>query len=310
MQTILGVGNLGRELAKSLTPYTHDIRLVGRNPVKIQSSDELFEADLTDPEQTLHAVEHSEIVYLTVGLPYNTKIWQEQWPLVMRNVIQACKVHKAKLVFFDNVYMYGKVAGWMTEETPINSHSEKGKVRAELTHMLQAEMRQGDIQVLIARSADFYGPDVPTSAVAIMVFDNLHKGKKAQWMVNANVPHSMTYVPDAARALALLGNTESAYNQIWHLPTDHQPITGKEFIALAAKAFNVAPRYTVLTKSMLWIIGLFLGVVRENMEVLYQNEAPYLFDSRKFLRSFDFDVTPYEQGIAATVRSYVTEGKG
>lgn len=305
MQTILGVGNLGRELAKVLPAYTSHVRLVGRNPMKVNTNDETFEADLTNLEQTMRAVENSEVVYLTVGLPYNAKIWKKQWPLVMRNVIEACKAHNAKLVFFDNVYMYGKVDGWMTEETPMNPQSEKGKVRAHLVEMLQEEMRRGKIKVLIARSADFYGPDVPTSAVAIMVFDNLIKGKKAQWMANANVKHSMTYVPDAARALALLGNTESAYNQVWHLPTDKNALTGKEFIEYAAKALNVSPRYTVLSKGMLWIIGIFLGVVRENMEVLYQNESAYLFDSSKFLRTFDFKVTPYEQGIMETARAYV-----
>lgn len=307
MQTILGAGNLGRELALVLPHYTNRIRVVGRNPQKINPQDELFIADLTDAEQTMAAVKGSDVAYLTVGLRYHTKTWQEQWPVVMRNVINACKIHKTKLVFFDNVYLYGKVDGWMTEDSPIRPASKKGQVRAEIAEMLMEAVRSGQLQALIARCADFYGPNVPTSAVSIMVFDNLRQGKKAQWMLNADVKHSLTYVPDAARALALLGNTEAAYNQVWHLPTDKNALTGKEFITLAAQAFGVRARYTVLSRWMLYIIGLFIGAVRENMEMSYQNDSDYLFDSSKFNRAFNFKVTSYQEGIMATVREVKQE---
>jgi putative NADH-flavin reductase len=134
MQTILGAGGIiANELAAELHKnYTKNIRLVGRNPKKVNESDELFKADLLNTQQTIDAVKGSEIVYFTAGLPYNSKIWHEQWPIIMQNVIEACKFHKAKLVFFDNVYMYGKVLGTMTEETPFNAKSIKGKVRGKI----------------------------------------------------------------------------------------------------------------------------------------------------------------------------------
>jgi putative NADH-flavin reductase len=107
MQTILGAGGIiANELAKELHKnFTKELRLVGRNPKKVNDSDELFKADLLNAQQTADAVEGSEIVYFTAGLPYNSKIWHDQWPIVMQNVIDACELHKAKLVFFDNVYM-------------------------------------------------------------------------------------------------------------------------------------------------------------------------------------------------------------
>ncbi|KKU82174.1 MAG: NAD-dependent epimerase/dehydratase [Parcubacteria group bacterium GW2011_GWA1_47_8] len=303
MQTILGVGTVGTELAKALTTYTKNIRLVGRNPKKVNQNDELFQANLTNLEETLRAVEGSEIVYLTVGIPYSTKVWEKEWPLVMQNVITACKKHNAKLVFFDNVYMYGKVSGWMTEETPIKPSSKKGEVRARVAEMLLQEMRNGKLKALIARSADFYGPNTPTSVLSVMVFGNLKKRKKPQWMLNDGVKHTFTYVPDAVRAMALLGNTESAYNQVWHLPTDKNALTGKEIIKFATEAFGVESHHTLLSRGMLRMAGFFVEVVKENMEMLYQNEADYLFDSSKFENTFKFQVTPYKKGIMETVRS-------
>src|ERR1035437_1235941 len=121
MQTILGSGGaIGIELAKALKLHTSNIRLASRTPQKVNPSDHLFSADLTDPGAVLKAVDGSEIVYLTAGLPYNTKVWQTTWPIIMKNVIDACKIHNAKLVFFDNIYVYDPdYLDSMTEETPI-----------------------------------------------------------------------------------------------------------------------------------------------------------------------------------------------
>ena len=304
MQTILGSsGVIGTELAKALPKYSDKIRLVSRNPQKVNPSDELFTADLTNRDQVLKAVEGSEIVYLTVGIPYKIKVWQHQWPIIMQNVIDACKMHKTKLVFFDNVYAYGLVRGWMKEDARTNPSSRKGEVRAQIAQMVLSEVEKGNLDAIIARAADFYGPNTPLSFVTATVFDNFKKGKKAQWFIDANKKHSMTYTPDAGKATAILGNTNSAYNQIWHLPTDKNALTGKEFIELSAKALNVKPEYTILKKWMLQMVGMFVPVVKESIEMLYQNENDYLFDSTKFEKAFNFLPTSYQNGIVETVKS-------
>jgi nucleoside-diphosphate-sugar epimerase len=304
MQTILGsTGVIGIELAKSLIQYTEKIRLVSRNPKRVNPTDQLVIADLTNPEQVLTAVEGSDVVYLTVGLEYKINVWQTKWPVIMQNVIDACKTYKAKLVFFDNVYAYGLVKGWMKEDTLVNPSSKKGEVRAQIAQMIMSEVEKGHLDALIARSADFYGPSTPLSFATVTVFHNLKKGKSAQWFIDADKKHSMTYTPDAGRAAAILGNTTSAYNQIWHLPTDKNVLTGKEFIELAAKAFGVEPRYTVLKKWMIQMVGMFIPVVKESIEMLYQNEHDYLFDSTKFEKTFNFMPTSYKDGIAETVKS-------
>ena len=304
MQTILGSsGVIGTELAKSLTQYTDKIRLVSRNPKRVNPTDQLVIADLTNHQQVLTAVEGSEVVYLTVGLEYKISVWQNQWPLIMQNVIEACKTYKAKLVFFDNVYAYGLVKGWMKEDTIVNPLSKKGEVRAQIAQMIMSEVEKGHLDAIIARAADFYGPNTPLSFATVTVFQNLKKGKKAQWFLDADKKHSMTYTPDAGKATAILGNTISAYNQIWHLPTDKNVLTGKEFIEIAAKAFGVEPKYMVLKKWMIQMVGMFVPVVKESIEMLYQNEYDYLFDSTKFEKAFNFKPTSYQDGIAETVKS-------
>ncbi|HTM14461.1 MAG TPA: NAD-dependent epimerase/dehydratase family protein [Bryobacteraceae bacterium] len=304
MITILGAGGpIGNELAKILAAGHESFRLVGRNP-KPLAAGEVFAADLADREQTIRAVAGSRVVYLLVGLKYDLRVWQELWPRIMGNTIEACKRAQAKLIFFDNVYMYGKVDGAMTEETPYAPCSKKGEVRAKIATTLMNEARAGNLSAMIARSADFYGPDTEHGVPNILVFEPFAKGKTASWLVNAAVPHSLTYIPDAARGVALLAERESAWNQVWHLPTPPDPPTGREFIEMAAKEFGVAAKYRVLSRPMLWVAGWFNPLIGESYEMLYQSDSPYLFDSTKFAKEFGFAGTPYREGIRIVADSY------
>jgi nucleoside-diphosphate-sugar epimerase len=302
MQTILGSnGVIGRDLAKILPKYTDKIRLVSRSPKKVNAKDEIFPADVTNAEQTLKAVEGSDVVYLTVGLQYDTDVWRKLWPKIMQNVISACEKHNSKLVFFDNVYSYGIVNGWMKENTPYKPVSKKGVVRVKIAEMLMNEVKNGKLKGMIVRAADFYGPNAQGFLNAT-VLDNYKKGKKAMWLVNDRVKHSLTYTPDAANATAILGNTDDAYNQVWHLPTDKNALTGKELIDISAKEFGVEPKYMVLKTWMLQIVGLFNKIIKESIEMLYQSKYDYLFDSTKFEKRFGIKATSYQEGIKETAQ--------
>lgn len=299
MQTILGSGGaIGIELAKSLKEYTNKIRLVSRSPKAVNDTDELFTCDLLNKEKVLEAVKGSEIAYLTVGLPYKTKVWKEQWPVVMQNVIDACKVHQCKLVFFDNIYMLDpSQMSNITEETTINPSSEKGKVRAQIAQMVMDATESEDLKALIARSADFYGPNINNSVLNETVYKNLKAGKKANWLCSLNYKHSFTYTPDAAKATALLGNTESAYNKVWNLPTDKNSFTGREWIDAFAKEMGVKPKSMVVNNFMVKVMGFFNPIMKEIVEMLYQYDRDYFFNSNKFDNAFDFNKTSYADGI-------------
>ena len=300
MQVVLGSGGIiGNGLAKILNQYTDKVRLVSRNPSFINKNDELVNADLTSYEQTVRAVENADVAYLVLGMEYKIKVWQRDWPKVMTNVIEACKKYNTKLVFFDNVYLYGKVDGWMTEKTPVNPLSKKGEVRAKIAEQLTNDYKQGNIKALIARAADFNGPTKSTF-VYPLVYEKVMKGKRAQWFLNANVRHSLTYTMDAAKATALLGNTPDAYNRTWHLPTDRNALTGEEFIHTVEEIYGKKTGYTILKRWMLKMTGLVIPVIKEMNEMLYQYDSEYLFDSSDFENHF-FKAAPVRKGIEDTI---------
>jgi nucleoside-diphosphate-sugar epimerase len=306
MQTILGAGGpIGIELAKALTAYTTDIRLVSRHPQKVNESDILMPADLLNPKHVHKAVKGSDVVYVTVGFPYDIKVWQDCWPKFIRDVIDACKEFNAKLVFFDNMYMYDpKYLDRMTEETPIKPPSKKGKVRAEVAQMIMDEVKAGTLTALIARSADFYGPGIKSSSMMNeTIIKPLRIGGKANLLGNPDAVHSYTFTPDAGKATALLGNTADAYNQIWHLPTAAEPFTGKQWTWLIASELGVKPRYHRINRYMVWILGFMTPVMKEILEMMYQNKKDYIFDSSKFEKRFGIKPTPYHIGIKQVIQN-------
>jgi nucleoside-diphosphate-sugar epimerase len=273
MQAILGAnGVIGRELSKQLLQYTTRIRQVSRAPHAVNASDELVSADLLDARATTNAVAGCEIAYLVAGLPYDTRVWQEQWPRLMRHAIDACKRHSCALVFFDNVYAYGRVNGVMTEDTPYNPCSRKGEVRARIASTLMGEVKRGGLRAMIVRGADFYGPGAVLSLPHATVTSRLRARKTPQWIGNAHAQHTFTYTPDAGLTLARLGNMSSAPCRL-----------------------QVAPRW------LLALMGLFVPVLRENREMMYQFECDYRFDSSKAERALGLTATAYRAGIAATL---------
>jgi nucleoside-diphosphate-sugar epimerase len=300
--TILGAGgSVGNALAFELLKTKEDVRLVSRSNYSITGA-ESFKADLTSYQETLAAVINSDIVYLCAGLPYDSGMWAEVWPGIMQNTIDSCKNTGALLVFFDNVYMYGKVEGKMTETTPYNPCSKKGEIRSKLAMQLETEIERKNIKAIIARSADLYGPyATKTSVPYILVFDKLMNGKSAQWMLDVNKLHSLTFTLDAARGMVLLSGREECFNQTWHLPTCDPTLDGETFIRMVAQELGVAPDYTILRKWMLKMIGFFNKTVSESYEMLYQSKFDYCFDSTKFNSFFNYKPVPYSAGIYETI---------
>jgi nucleoside-diphosphate-sugar epimerase len=305
MQAILGAGGaIGTELLKELAYIGQPVRLVGRNPRLAPGATEAVSADISNLDQTISAVSGSTVAYLVVGLKYDVGVWRELWPRIMSNAIEACKRANTKLIFFDNVYMYGKVSGPMTEETPFNPCSKKGEIRAQIATTLINEVKAGNLNAMIARSADFYGPNARTSVANILVFGKFSKGATASWLANDSVQHSFTYTPDAAKSLTLLADSESAWNQTWHVPTASDPPTGKDFVKMVAEELGVEPKHRVLSRPLIRIAGLFDPEIRESYEMLYQSDSEYRFDSNKFSKAFSFEPTSYSEGIRRTAMAY------
>lgn len=300
MQTILGAnGQIGEELARELKRnYTSDIRIVSRNAKKVNDTDTVFSADLSIKEKAVEAVKGSEIAYFTLGLPMSSELWEQQFPLILRNVMDACKINETKLVFFDNTYMCPQDDRIITEQTPFAPVGRKGKVRKEMADMVLREMQSGELEAVICRAPEFYGTGKTQSITNTLIFDNIRAGKKLKVPLSDTKKRSLTWTPDASRATALIGNTSDAFGQTWHLPVDESYPTYKEFIMLASEIYGKELKYSVVPKFVFKIGSLFNKSAKELQELLPRYEHDNLFDVSKFKKRFPgFQVTTYRQGI-------------
>lgn len=306
MQTILGAtGQIADELAKELhRHYTKEIRLVSRNPRKVNDTDQLFPADLLNAEATQRAVAGSKIAYLTVGLPMDTQRWATQFPLMMRNVIQACERHQCKLVFFDNTYMYAKTRQVQTEESPFVARGPKSRIRAQITNMLLDAMADRKVEAVICRAPEFYGPDKTKGITQSMVFNNIRKNRQLRVPITDDTLRTLIWTPDASRATALIGNTPDAYQQTWHLPCDDNRLTYREMIELTSEICGKRLDYAVIPTWKFQWRSLSRKPVRELLELLPRYKYDNIFISNKFKKRFpEFQWMTYQEGIRLLVRA-------
>lgn len=304
IHTILGAGGpVANALTDELIKNNKTVRLVSRRTVNIQNKNVSWQkADLLDLDQVRQVANGSDVIYLCAGLVYDIEVWRQQWPVIMRNVIQVTKANNARLIFFDNIYMYGLVNGPIKEDTPYQPNSKKGEIRAGIANMLMDEVKAGNINATIARAPDFYGTTNGNAFLDMMVLAKYAKKQSAQWLGDPNKLHNFIYIPDAGRAMYLLGQSAESDNQIWHLPTA-PAITGHRFLEIAARTYGVKPKFMRVGKLILKLMGLFVKVIAGTVEMYYQYDHDYNFNSDKFERAFNFKPTSYEEGIREVART-------
>lgn len=296
-----GNGTIGAVAVRHLAAGGCEVRIVQRHPRLIEGAVATASADVFDLDGLTKAVEGSDVMYLILGLPYDAKVWLEGFPRAVSHAVEAARRVGARLVYFDNVYMYGPVQGVMTEDTPDNPTTQKGLARARAARVLMEAVEKGAIRGLIARSADFYGDYRPFDQVKAIA-EKLEKGRKAQLLLRADKVHSLTYIPDAGRAVAVLGQQADAFDAIWHMPTDPNALTGAQLVELIGALLGKEARHTVLPKLLLRMVGLFDGTVRGLLEMSYQFEQDYRVDSSKITQAYGLTATPMRQGLAEHLR--------
>jgi len=229
----------------------------------------------------------------------DTRLWVEQWSVIMKNVIDACAAHRAWLVFFDNTYMYPQTDEPQTEGIAFRPYGEKGCIRTAIAEELLKAMEQKRLTAMICRAPEFCGPGKTQSITNSSIVEPLAQGKAARVFLRDDTLRSLIYTPDASRAMAMLGNMPDAYGQTWHLPCDDDRLTYRAFIELAAEQFGTAPRYQGLKRWQLRLAGLFSRRIRDAAELLPRYEMDNIFVSDKFKTRFPgFRVTTFSEGLA------------
>jgi nucleoside-diphosphate-sugar epimerase len=308
LHLVLGDGVVGREVAAELSRRGLPHALASRTPpaAGLAASTPHRTVDALDLARLREATADASHVYVTLGLPYDTRTWERDWPPIVEHLVAAARTNGFKLVFFDNVYPYGPtpLRVPIEEDHPQQPPSRKGRVRKALDDRLLRAVREDGLRLVIARAADFYGPQVRNSMLFQAAIERQLKGQRAQWIGDPDRPHTYTYVPDAARALVLLALDDGADGQAWHLPTAQPAPTTRQLLEQSARLLGAPPGVQPMPRWMMAVLQRFVPVLREVAEMRYQSDDDYVFSSAKFMRRYpDFEVTPYARGMEAMVAS-------
>lgn len=299
---VIGAGALGLGVARTLTARGYAVRLVNRSSkVHVPSGAELVRGDVANVEDAMRVCAGAAVVYHCAGAPYGT--WRKTLPPVMDGVIAGASAAGAKLVYGDNLYLYGRVAAPLTETLPARASGSNGQLRARLAETLLAAHRQGKVRAAIGRASDFYGPHARNAKAGDGIFLRALRGKPAQVLGDPDTPHTYTFIDDFAEALVTLGEHDEALGDVWHVPSA-PTLTTREFVAVVFEQLGKPPRLTIAPKLAIRLMGTVNPTLRAVGEVLYQSEMPWLVDHHKFEQAFGASPTPHQQAIRATLNWY------
>jgi len=304
--TVLGFGAVGRASVAALVRTSRQVIVCQRTrPVDLPEGVAFRACDVLDAQSVASAVQGSAQVVLAIGFAYRTSVWREAWPRAMANVLDACARARARLVFIDNLYMYGPQREPLREDMPLSGGEGKPAVRAAVTRQWLAAAHSGRVKVTALRAPDFYGPGVRLSHLGDAGFAALAAGRRAWLLAPPDMPHDFAYVPDIARAVCtLLDAPDELYGTAWHVPCAPTR-TPREILALGATALGQRLRLSAVPLGLARPLGVASPFMREFSEMAFTFDRPYRVDSGRFSRQFWSDATPFEVGAAATARSFL-----
>lgn len=306
---VFGTAALGQAIMRQLVAKGRAVRMVSRSgKLAAPAGVEVVRADAADPAAASAAARGAAVIYHTAAPDY-TK-WAELYPPIQRGVMAAAAASGARLVSAESVYAYGPVAGPMTEDLPTAPTTRKGKIRVELSNMLLAAHRAGELKAAIARAPDFYGPQATTTTIyGDRVFYPAIAGKKVAVMGKLDLPHTFICLDDFARGMITLGAHEEAMGEVWHLPCA-PTLTQRQLLTLIFEAAGKQPHVGEAPGWVFKLAAPFVPIMRELAELLYQWDRPYVFSHAKFEKAFGAEVTPHERAVAATVAWFQAHPQG
>lgn len=302
IHVVFGSGPVGMAVMQELLARGKRVRMVNRSGrADVPPPVEVVRADATDPVTAGLACRGAEVIYHCAKAPYTE--WPEKFPPIMDGIIRAAADAGARLIYADNLYMYGPVDGPITEALPYRATGRKGRTRAQMADALMEAHRTGRVRAAICRASDFFGPGVLHSAMGERVFGAALAGRPAELLGSLDVPHTYTYIRDFARALVTLGERDEALGQVWHAPSA-PTITTRQFLEMVFAEAGEKPRFRVAPRAFVALMGLFNPTIRELKEMLYTFERPYVVDHSRYARAFGDHSTPHPVAIRETLDWY------
>lgn len=305
---IFGTGPAACWTARALRQRGISVTAVNRSghrPALMPHDVAVLAFNVMDKDQAVRAAQGASVVYQALGPAYSR--WAAEFPTLQEHVVDAAQAAGARYVSLENLYMLDP-SHTMTESSALGPRSRKGALRLRMHQALMARHRAGDLEVVVLRASDYYGPGVRTALLGERVFAALVAGKPAQWVGDPTLPHSFAFIADVGTALATLGSSGDASlsGRVWLAP--HAPaMSTARWVEMAGELLGHAARLSVLPTWGLRLIGLFNPEARASVEMLYQVQMPFVVDSRLSDLALGQSATPAQDGLQQTLAWFAEE---
>jgi nucleoside-diphosphate-sugar epimerase len=314
IHVVFGNGPVGSAAARYLLQQGHTVRMAsrsGRRPAVIfddldaqaLARLQLVKADARDRESVGRASAGASHIYHCMNVLYQH--WQTELPPMQESLVEAALREGAVLAVTENLYMYARGVDVIDESTPEVPPTRKGALRKRLHEQLVEAGRDRGLKWTAVRASDYYGPGATFQSMfgTEFLLQPLFSGRRPRIVGRLDVPHSLAYVGDYGRALAIAALDSRAWGRSWIVPND-PPRTSREVGEVFFRAAGRPGRLGTIPRPVIVGMGLVSPLVREIVEMLYQKEEPYVVDGGEFAARFSFSPTPLEEGVRRTLAWY------
>ncbi|WP_143013562.1 NAD-dependent epimerase/dehydratase family protein [Paenibacillus jilunlii] len=258
--------------------------------------------DVFKAEDVCQAAQGADVIFHCASVPYH-EMSTKLLPMG-EAVMEAANRLGTRVIAIDGIYPYGrrKDEQPISEEFPKNPHTKKGKVKLEFERMFFSP-RWSRTERMIVRLPDYYGAAANEASYLGSTLEAIAAGKPGMFVGNMTVPREYVYLPDAAVMIVELALREEAYGQNWNIP-GAGTISGKEIVRIARVASGKSKPVIPVGTVGLSLLGLFVPVMKEIVEMLYLTKEPLRLSGRKYERLVGpIPATSFEEGIRETIRA-------
>lgn len=306
---VIGInGHVGHHIAKAFVAAGWDVTGFGRSNRHPIPGVRFVKGDAEDVAGMRAAIGDIDVVVNALNLPYHQ--WDKgRKEAQTRNVIAAIGSTGKTLLFPGNIYNYAASDRVVTPDMPQHAQTPRGEIRVRVENLYRDAAARGDMQVLILRAGDFFGPESTGDWFDLAMMTEIKKGKLLL-MGARGVAHAWAYLPDLGRAFEKLAWHRKELGQFENFHFAGTYVTPEQLGDAIVAASPVQLKVSMFPRWTINAIGLVNPMMREI------GKMAYLWDNAMELRDPRLDAilgpnfsTPFAEAVATTVTPFFAAQK-
>ncbi|WP_423066370.1 NAD-dependent epimerase/dehydratase family protein [Devosia sp. CN2-171] len=306
---VIGInGHVGHHIAKAFVAAGWDVTGFGRSNRHPIAGVRFVKGDAEDVAAMRAAIGDIDVVVNALNLPYHQ--WDKgRKEAQTERVIAAMGKSGKTLLFPGNIYNYAATDRVVTPDMAQHPQTPRGEIRVSVENLYRDAAKRGDMQVLILRAGDFFGPESQGDWFDLVMLSEAKKGK-LQLMGTRGIGHAWAYLPDLGRAFEKLAWHRGELGAFENFHFAGTYVTPEQLGDAIVAAVPVPLKVSLFPRWTINAMGLVSPLMRELGKMAYLWEHPMeLRDARlDAILGPDF-ATPFAEAVATTVVPFFAAAK-